>query len=292
MAKLTILVHLEDSIMDNTTRQIVAFSKRILRAIEALQETSKAIADYSKATKDAMNSALARPSLPVRTETDFSPRIVQAWKSHEYSNYRLQKKSYRIGCITLVVLGIYTTLTYLLWWQNANNFREGNRAWVLVHTIDTTNGNTILFPSQLKVGDKVGVQVYVKNSGNTPARHARIGVVVVPQYYDQPWELDSGDQPVFSVGDEAVGPETTIAPAGTKSNSTLLWGQLSETDLAALANKRLVIYMHGRVIYQDIFGISHWTHFCAVLPFTGAWTNCKYGNEIDQNREFRWGLPW
>jgi hypothetical protein len=99
--------------MDSSIRQLTVFLKRILRAIEAPHETSKATAEYGGATKDAVGTALCKPAGPVRTETDLAPRAMQRYQSQEDSTYRLQRKDYCVRVITLIILGFYTLAT---WW--------------------------------------------------------------------------------------------------------------------------------------------------------------------------------
>jgi len=94
-------------------KDLSAIQDRLTSISESLHEANPAIAEYAKAAKDANDATLRQPAVPIRSETDLSPRVIQAYESHEDSSYRLQRKSYRVGLITLIVLGIYTIAT---WW--------------------------------------------------------------------------------------------------------------------------------------------------------------------------------
>jgi hypothetical protein len=173
-----------------------------------------------------------------------------------------------------------------------SNFRDQHRAWVLVDKIDTTNGFKILTPLALKVGDAVGADVTFKNSGNTLAKDLSITVTIVPKRYDSPWDGKHGEQLTFPFEEIQGGATRTLASGNTGFNTVFLDGHIDKYALEALLDDRLVVYVHGRITYRDIFDVEHWSRFCALLLSGGGWAQCTSGNEVDENQELPPPLSW
>jgi hypothetical protein len=68
-----------------------------------------------------------------------------------------------------------------------------------------------------------------------------------------------------------------IAPDGI-FHSDVGTGRVEQYDW-----KDSVMLIHGKVTYDDMFGVGHWTKFCyAFIPGVGS-TPCDTGNDIDPN---------
>jgi hypothetical protein len=226
IAALKMLSHRQDSIMDNSTRECIIFLKRILKGTQELQETVAAIAEYSKAEKESKDAALRKPAGPIRTETDFSPRVMQTYQSNEDSSYRLQRNAYRVGFVTLVVLGLYTLATWRLVkvsrdsleatkksftetlcqmqaqtaaQQNTGCAAQGQLALAQRSLGATINSfhleqrawmNVLVGKAALQDGSPINMPIRIINSGKTPAHNVQ-GVVVINL-------LEEKDQPDFN----------------------------------------------------------------------------------------------
>jgi hypothetical protein len=204
-----------------------------------------------------------------------------------------------VSGIGIFILLLYATTTFLQWQQarRANdlalrNFRDQHRAWVLLDGLITTDGNkTFTDLEKLSAGNPLGAHVIFKNSGGSPAKNVAISTTAVVRIYEQPWDADHGEQlvsPFESVPDT----HAMLASGGVAHSTAWATDNLTKLQLKALLSDFFVIWVHGRVAYEDAFGVEHWTRFCSVLLSGGGWAACKYGNETDQNPELPPSNPW
>jgi hypothetical protein len=185
-----------------------------------------------------------------------------------------------ISVITLVVVGIYTTLTYKQWTATEASFTEVQRAFVFVRKIGM---ETAEIQSQGR-----WVQEFYpewENSGTTPADEVRL--------YSHIEGMDTPLTPNYNFGWKE-GYTFLLAP---KSTIEGIHGWVPAEDVERFrkpwSTYHIVVYAEAR--YKDIFGKDHWTEACtdvtgvrAIDPHTNKITlfqtiPCNYYN-CEDNR--------
>ena len=158
--------------------------------------------------------------------------------------------------------------------------RLDQRAWVTASKIVTTP------KLEAKNGADFTIEVVFKNTGKTPAKNA-----IMRQW----WEfVPKGGIPKY-----AIIPVTTsralVAPNGEyfsdvtplrKYFNAVTQEPIGESFLKQFTSGNIVLYIHGRADYDDIFGCPHWTIFCSYLAFEGDHINvvvCPEHNDADEN---------
>jgi hypothetical protein len=169
----------------------------------------------------------------------------------------------------------YAGIAYLQWFDANKNFRVDQRAWVQVRVKnDPKTLEDYKNPSQL---------IEIVNVGKSPATH----IVVTTQGEI----LDNAIGSSFDYG--TPGYRLTIgilfpnATEETRMGSPIAFSERQRNDLAE-GNSYLTEY--ASVTFNDIFGVSHWTHFCVYRVFavpkeTGGVTA---GRESPQQGESKW----
>lgn len=171
--------------------------------------------------------------------------------------------------------------------------RLDQRAWVATERISTT--------PKLDISKEFDVEVALKNTGKTPAKN----VVMIARWDATPegikpnYATEEGDknrvkgvfisraliapnaeyfrkiepfQPILDSFDTSESLSVEAKEIGKKSYLKMF------TDGA------VVLYIHGRIDYEDIFHCRHWTTFCSqlVLDHEKATTNvCEEHNDTD-----------
>jgi len=105
-----------------------------------------------------------------------------------------------------------------------------------------------------KTGTQLGYTVTVHNYGNTPAVRAHI---LTGSF------VNDGLEHVFAFEQDAL-------PEGSRDSISLYPGQdrflgeaFAEADSKQFFSRPSeVIYAHGTIMYQDIYGNTRWTHYC------------------------------
>jgi hypothetical protein len=128
------------------------------------------------------------------------------------------------------------------------------------------------------VNEAFYVRLTTKNNGRTPAIKVREVVVLQivevkpdkafpePNFTYEPSQYMK-DGIIPSGGDQFSDAPTKFDEGGMKNIIEIKWR----------------LYIHGRVEYEDIFGVKHWTNFCSFLVPGGAYAVCPYHNDIDHN---------
>jgi hypothetical protein len=150
------------------------------------------------------------------------------------------------------------------------------RAWIVLESIAPV-------PLIPEVGKTFGVTGVIKNTGKTPARNIVIYSIIEP--------VDAGRLPNFSydgvpklIGGllspniPATLPLNVLPDAKTKQPALF-----SQEQLDIFKSKKSVIYAHGRIEYEDIFGNIHWMTYCSYLPFPpiSSMAFCAEHNDTD-----------
>jgi hypothetical protein len=153
--------------------------------------------------------------------------------------------------------------------------RLDQRAWISLGFIGTN-------PETFHVGDKPYINVSLKNTGKTPAKHLSTLVVMT--------RIEKDEEPTFSYdGIEAV-PYGVLPPGGNtftsldilKDKTTGERVALTAPLLNSLVSQGVLIVVHGKVSYEDIFTKHHWLTFCYALinlPGPATFISCRKHND-------------
>jgi hypothetical protein len=147
-----------------------------------------------------------------------------------------------------------------------DQFRLDQRAWV---GIDAWGG----IP---KIGEPFIISVQIKNSGKTPALNV--------QLFSQEEPIKRGEKPTFSYAERNSKTKGILPPNATMTINlnTTKGVSMNKETMEQLGKEDYVIYVYGKIIYDDVFGESHWIKFCSYLraDFKGYDIYSEY-NEID-----------
>jgi hypothetical protein len=218
-------------------------------------------------------------------------RIVNVFKnlrSYEKATIVLSGFTIALSGLTLVAVIVYAVLTYKQWREMKRstdavmtNFKTDERAWMgfkfMEGSLTLTVGKSFLVPTQLV------------NTGKTPAKnvHGSVRVGIVKR--DEP--LDFTYAPGHAHYELSAG---TIFPAGFINESfeaeqhgpdkpeAIL---LTKPMLDDIFNGKSIIVVHGKIVYNDIFGTEHWTTYCRyVLHPEIISPECMRYNDTDDNK--------
>ena len=187
----------------------------------------------------------------------------------------------------LEVLGIfavvaYTVVSYNIWQEQADatnaasrqaelsrkglnetlkNFAVDERAWIYI------SGLNLETP---QVGQPITAQIWIKNSGKSPAKLTKGPISLWPsetplnRVHDVPAERHNPLSMLFP--EITYGPDLISTPHGANKAQVDAYGQ-----------KRLWVYVYGRIGYLDIFGKHHTTSWCGVANGTNTFGACPEG---------------
>jgi voltage-gated potassium channel Kch len=149
------------------------------------------------------------------------------------------------------------------------------RAWV---------GPVEMVEPQIREGHTLVFEIIVTNSGKTLARKVStnvmtksfpVGARFIPEY-----PVGKGRQP-------HEGGAIVVFPGMKVSLTTPPIETLTKEAIEALRTNRIVLYIFGKITYEDVFGKSHLTTFCYFLrpeigrPQLATISACKTYNEAD-----------
>jgi hypothetical protein len=142
----------------------------------------------------------------------------------------------------IVAAILYAPIAYNQWRDANTNFREGQRAWVLVSSFEG--------PITFKEDTDIPLNFFAKNSGASPALevHAR--------------SFPSGEGPYCRIDMSPLVNKATvpIAPQQEQHFSGAMV-HLSPRCIIAMDNGTGSIILTGEITYKDIFQKPHTTHF-------------------------------
>ena len=162
-----------------------------------------------------------------------------------------------------------------------SNFRQDERAWMafkfMEGNLTLTIGKSFLVPTELV------------NTGKTPAKNVHGNIVV--GVFKKGETLDF----TYTLGHANYGIRAgTIFPTGKimESFEGIKHGRKQAEPIIFTAplkdelfNAHSFIIVHGKIIYDDIFGIEHWTTYCRyVLHPELISEQCTRYNDTDDNK--------
>jgi hypothetical protein len=153
------------------------------------------------------------------------------------------------------------------------------RAWVSVKVATYAPPLANGMPSTgFVVGQNFDIRVTVRNTGRTPALNVRTVTA------KQGIEKNNGTfmRPNVNYLNGSFVTAGNITPDGETFSDFV--APFTAEDLDRIMSDKVRIFVHGRVEYDDVFGIHHWTDFCQFLLGGGAYAICPYHNGIDNNQ--------
>jgi hypothetical protein len=127
--------------------------------------------------------------------------------------------------------------------------RSDQRAWV---------GATEIRDLNFSVGELTKYSVRVRNTGKSPALH--VTVEVAGQYVPRGEKVEFVYPPLSTFTSNA-----TVQPGVITSVTTVGPVALNQTQVNALKSGESVIYLYGKIRYQDVFRVVHHATFCFVV---------------------------
>ena len=139
--------------------------------------------------------------------------------------------------------------------SSIETFRNDQRAWIGVEIIEA-------HPPTINVGDPAYITFAFKNTGKTPARNVRATITKDP--------VQTGIRPDFTYARERTARYGILPPNGSAHVTLSVANSISTGDLrpiippilTALVNGTIIYYIHGFVLYGDIFDREHWMTIC------------------------------
>jgi len=189
---------------------------------------------------------------------------------------RLREATFVVEVVGVALLCVYATIAALQWRElkktndltiaaNARTLEavvDYDRPWLGVHHIDAL---------ELAPGKKMGGNLTLLNSGQTPALHTGVvthAVMARPGEEASAKGTPENAQVVFPNMDFRIEAKTD--------------SELSAEDVEAIKARTKFLMLVGHFVYQDRLKRSHETYFCAVYDAeNNNFGPCKGGNEAN-----------
>ncbi len=127
--------------------------------------------------------------------------------------------------------------------------RLGQRAWVAMYNVNTK--------STVAVGSDFHASTIVENFGHSPANRVMPIIAIHIFCGDFPPNPPYPALPVHR-------PYSYLMPSEPRDAGRASLGHpMTEPEMQSIVSGKCSLYMHGEVRYCDIFGESHYRHFCA-----------------------------
>ncbi len=279
------------------TKKIHADVRAVLTALHLIADDVRAIKEKSGTNGDQNESREENESAGTVCAAENNPGANETKQdTPEELRFRLEKKAYRVGLWTLLILALYTVLTGYQSRQSRNmveltrkTSEREDRAWVAVQPKG---------PFRIVAGEELGFPFILVNTGKTPARHihADMWAKFIPSNSREDL-TETGPRLQAECGDlfvnnanivDVQNPTMIMRQRATipRSHDTENW-PIETSEAQAFDEGGIYAVGYLVVSYDDIFGVHHWTRFCAHYHKT---TNpdaskCVAYNSEDDNEE-------
>lgn len=295
--------------MDYYLAQFKLVVRRILDAIDKFYEVNASIAGQCKAAKEA---AERQPTELFSKEKELAKEIVEVYKANQSDSQKLQKRTFWVGVITLAVVVAYTIVTFLLWTSSRQALESSSREFektIRELHLQSSSQTIAAFSardsaeaariaadiSQRQVRAYVNIQTMealvwdpshkvlitkftFTNSGQSPAK----GVVTGYDQFLDTFHFKTADnclkaRRLRKAEDHS---SSVLAPHGGNVIISPYVRDESNSEAQKIKSGSETMCVFGSVWYDDIFGMSHETEFCAFYLNGGLWANCGHHNEM------------
>lgn len=278
----------QTKLLKRLTESIRKLNGRVETIATVGDNATEAIRENTKAQNQAHEKQPPRNPERVSAIVDFSPEQIQRSDRDYAQSHGIQRATFWVGLATLIVLGFYTYFT----WQLVDVSKEtlsqsrtalnatiqssyrDQRAWV---GVDSITGN-------VELGKPLIVTVQYRNTGKSPALKLITIASVEP--------VDKGKEPSFTYEPNLAGvlSSTVLQPNAIYRNILNAGGAtniaVTQVGYDRIRSGDLVVFVYGKLTYEDIFSRSHRTTFCVYLdPIGKTWNTYKGYNEVDPEPE-------
>jgi hypothetical protein len=188
-----------------------------------------------------------------------------------------------IALATVLILAMYTYYTKGQWMaaiqatntasrsfnEARNDFRIDERAWI---------GVSDMLLNKSKAPNPISVQVTVYNTGKTVARNMRTWYFLhldkhtlpnIEEYVERPIERKDG-----------ISSPSVLFP--NRPRYLVPVDRISNETRDAVVRGETLLYVIGEIDYDDLFGTTHYTEFCAIFnSHVQAFTDCDSFNDAN-----------
>ncbi len=258
-----------------------------------LQKHSQAIAEANEATKEHESK-----TPEVRAILNFPESVQRSKEAADAREERYQNRNFLLGLATLIALVIYAITTIFIYCAT-------NRAATATEKAAKAAGdaaneakrsriqaeaslNATIAQSQLDQRAWVGAKAMelsvfaadkpitgvalISNSGKTFALDTVIRVWIHPftkrvNQLPKPMLKEVSPMVIFPNQETLIFVSTPEAP--------------QEADIAAIRDKKIILYLYGKITYLDVFRKPHTTEFCGFFDGKKNFTACTFGNTAD-----------
>lgn len=187
--------------------------------------------------------------------------------------------SFAVACLTLISLIVYAYITHgqLVEMRRATvaATKSANAATTSLHLDQRAwIGPAQRGDFQWKIGDQMRFPSRIVNTGKTPAiavesvtTSTTMSLEEMPEFTYEPGTghptIHNRSAILYGSGSNPITFDLPVYKKGTRSGEIL---KLTPTLLAEMQSKKSFILIYGRITYQDVFGVGHWTNFCSIYP--------------------------
>jgi hypothetical protein len=250
-----------------------------------------------------------KPPLKVAIDSVPPPRIPpEEQDAREERREKNERETLRVAWFTLIALILYSAITGAMWLatkKSADAAKESAEA--ARQTADTSKAalhfdqrawvSMIRDDFRWHVGDAMVFPSRYLNNGKTPAKHVHGWITATWMTGDQTpefiYEPGTGHPMLRSESPLLWASESThiklpVYKSGTQAGETMT---LTKPMLVEMESGKSYILIHGKLIYDDVFGVNHWITFCDIYPTVGrvlpalkdSYSKCIDYNNLDTN---------
>jgi hypothetical protein len=288
--------------MNNFPKQLLRASNGIALKLQdiiaRLDVQNKIAAKYYDEESRYRNQPAPANLVPTRVIVDSLPALGDEEVTYREEVRTRERKKFLVEKITLFVLGIYTLLTLGIYWSAkksadsaARALHLDQRAWVVpgIRKPDLLKDVAVLVPLELSnTGKTAAEKCFIQFAVHLLPRGQISDFIYTPHTGHPHYEVGVG---VFPPNNPVESRWPVIDPRTKQPDERSLHPVgivLSDEIRAALDGGTYWIGVHGRLTYDDVFGISHWQTFCfdalGKFDLDEAHFKCAAYNQIDHNQ--------
>jgi hypothetical protein len=260
--------------MNNPESQSNALTKKFLHQLRQISQDLALLRDEVK-----QHSITARAiHESERRAVDDDKRGRRAEGDRQYSAQNSIRKA---AWCAFIAAAIYAGITFVQWRDANSNFKRDERAWMafkfLEGNLTLTIGQSFLVPTELV------------NTGKTPAKNVHGNIVVGVFKKGERLNFDySPGHANYKINAGTIFPSGRIAESfeaiqhGQERAEAIIFTAPLKDDIFSGES---VIVVHGRIVYDDIFGAEHRTTYCRyVLHPELISEDCTRYNDTEDSR--------
>jgi hypothetical protein len=260
----------------------LAFGPRCIQAVSYMADDNPRSADFEGGRRKNGDPADGTEPLIVTIEPQTKGKHSYEAKYYrlDRARLRLEKEAYRTARCTMIFLIIYTGLTLAVAAASIVSAyaakRSADTATKVMHIDDRAWIMFIWDVPHPSDQDLLVVTSHMVNYGKTPAFKLRVvAAATLASINDMP-EFDysegtghphvTSDGPIFQPRQADYSTEPFLIPVFVRHTATGQMVKFNDALNQKLRSRELVVYIHGRIDYDDIFGVRRWVTFCDIYP--------------------------